>query len=662
MRNDFKIDFPKTWEQYGGKEITVVVTLNPDDPYLNEIRTCKTFNYSDKKGYKGLPIIETSNKLILKVKKCEFVQFNENNDGLNQSLSSASSSATATAIEHHPNHYHNNNSTLDTTLTGVNNNNNNNTNTITKFFKKLTNANNNNNSSNSSTNSNNLNNSAINKQIVKYVDVKLPVTQQQQQQQQQQHLPQSNSSNQINNNNNGPYNQSTLTRVSKAGIVPIASLQQQQQQQQQFINDYELDCDQSQMQTLQQQQKLNEVQLPYKQYDPTLQKTLIVSNILDKDKKLNQQFERVKLLDELIKEAEKTLIMNENYYLSSQQFIEEQNQVTCKLGIKKPSNLNLNDIYSCFPEMYTHGSNEVEEFQSMCTKLLSLDDNVNHQKQILNKLELDIQKELIINNTAVTATTANNNENENLDDLLQISSLLETPETAKLKKEVTQSREQTRVQCKELHDLDLRMRQNESVLVHKENELKTLLEELYLHEIYLDSVNTETINNKKNNNNNPTQMSYVQKTATLTATQAAKNSKLKTLASVESNNNNNTLSSSSTSTSSSSSASLTPPINEHLINKSSISSINTIVSQQQKQQISPIAPPPPLPTSLPPSQIPMIKTTKTANAKPNDHCDNDSGISSMSSENDANLMHNSKMPQYIQIQQQSAKSVMETLV
>ena len=67
----------------------------------------------------------------------------------------------------------------------------------------------------------------------------------------------------------------------------------------------------------------------------------------------------------------------------------------------------------------------------------------------------------------MTATTANNNENENLDDLLQISSLLETPETVKLKKEVTQSREQTRVQCKELHDLDLRMRQNESVLVHK---------------------------------------------------------------------------------------------------------------------------------------------------------------------------------------------------
>ena len=655
-------------------EITYsLTTTNDSQPNLNDsqhhhhhqnfIINSERVLKGNSKVYKYLSKwIETSNKLILKVKKCEFVQFNENNDGLNQSLSSASSSATATAIEHHPNHYHNNNSTLDTTLTGVNNNNNNNTNTITKFFKKLTNANNNNNSSNSSTNSNNLNNSAINKQIVKYVDVKLPVTQQQQQQQQQQHLPQSNSSNQINNNNNGPYNQSTLTRVSKAGIVPIASLQQQQQQQQQFINDYELDCDQSQMQTLQQQQKLNEVQLPYKQYDPTLQKTLIVSNILDKDKKLNQQFERVKLLDELIKEAEKTLIMNENYYLSSQQFIEEQNQVTCKLGVKKPSNLNLNDIYSCFPEMYTHGSNEVEEFQSMCTKLLSLDDNVNHQKQILNKLELDIQKELIINNTAVTATTANNNENENLDDLLQISSLLETPETAKLKKEVTQSREQTRVQCKELHDLDLRMRQNESVLVHKENELKTLLEELYLHEIYLDSVNTETINNKKNNNNNPTQMSYVQKTATLTATQAAKNSKLKTLASVESNNNNNTLSSSSTSTSSSSSASLTPPINEHLINKSSISSINTIVSQQQKQQISPIAPPPPLPTSLPPSQIPMIKTTKTANAKPNDHCDNDSGISSMSSENDANLMHNSKMPQYIQIQQQSAKSVMETLV
>ena len=79
MRNDFKIDFPKTWEQYGGKEITVVVTLNPDDPYLNEIRTCKTFNYSDKKGYKGLPIIETDPGLRIST---DLKLFQDNPDSL----------------------------------------------------------------------------------------------------------------------------------------------------------------------------------------------------------------------------------------------------------------------------------------------------------------------------------------------------------------------------------------------------------------------------------------------------------------------------------------------------------------------------------------------------------------------------------------------------
>ncbi len=191
-----------------------------------------------------------------------------------------------------------------------------------------------------------------------------------------------------------------------------------------------------------------------------------------------------------------------------------------------------------------------------------------------------------------------------------------------------------------MHDLDLRMRQNESVLNHKENELKNLLEELYLHEIYLDSA----VGN--NEQQQQQQLSYVQKQATLTATQAAKNSKLKTIA----QQTNELLSSSMSSTSS---ASLTPPINEHLINKSSISSINTIISSPK--------PPPPLPKSQPPTQIPIIKSTQT-NVKTNDHCDNDSGISSMSSENDANLMHN-KIPQYnIQQQQQSSKSVMETLV
>jgi hypothetical protein len=600
--------------------------------------TSKVYKYLSK-------WIENSNKLILKVKKCEISDdANNSNNGLNVSLSSASS--TATTID---------NNSLDTTLTGVSN-----TNTITKFFKKLTNVNNNNNNNNASSNnsSSNINNSNktfqsnnMAKQIVKYIDVKLPA--------------------QHHNTNVTPMlintvvnQQSTLPRVNKAGIVPIASLHQQQQQQQhqykQLPNEYELDYDQP----IQQQQKLNDYNpLPYKQYDPTLQKTLIISNILDKDKKLNQQFERVKLLDELIKEAEKTLVINENYYISNQQFIEDQTQqlptvkqaAAIYASTKPPpvqSDLNLNDIYSCFPEMNTHGSNEVEEFQQMCTKLLNLDDNVHQQKQLLNKLEMDIQKELTMNNSQINQIASNiATNNENLDDLLQVSStLVETPETVKLKKEVTSSREQTRVQCKELHDLDLRMRQNESMLVHKENELKSLLEELYLHEIYMDSnAANDNIDNK-----NQTSLSYIQKTATLTHSSAATNSKLKTLA----GGVGNMLSSSSTSTassSSSSSASLTPPI-EHLVNKSSISLINTIASQQ----VSPATQPPPLPTSLPPS---TNTTTQSNGHKSNDHCDNDSGISSMSSENDANLMHhNSSKMSYLQLKQQPVKSVMETLV
>jgi hypothetical protein len=63
-------------------------------------------------------------------------------------------------------------------------------------------------------------------------------------------------------------------------------------------------------------------QLPYKQYDPTLQKSLIISNIMDKDRKLSQQFERVKLLDELVKEAEKSSQFNENAYLGMSVLIE----------------------------------------------------------------------------------------------------------------------------------------------------------------------------------------------------------------------------------------------------------------------------------------------------------------------------------------------------
>ena len=202
--------------------VEIMYSLTTNEQQQHNLNESNNFTINSERVLKGNSKvykylnkwIENSNKLILKVKKCEIIQINE----LNESISST------------------NNEILDTTLTttGVSN-----TNTITKFFKKLTNVNNQQQQQQHQNNSINLNNSSLsnNKQITRYIDVKLPQQQQQQ--------------------------QTTLTRK------PSSSNQQQEQQK-------------------------DDIQLPYKQYDPTLQKTLIVSNILDKDKKLNQQFERVK--------------------------------------------------------------------------------------------------------------------------------------------------------------------------------------------------------------------------------------------------------------------------------------------------------------------------------------------------------------------------------
>ena len=62
----------------------------------------------------------------------------------------------------------------------------------------------------------------------------------------------------------------------------------------------------------------------------------------------------------------------------------------------------------------------------------------------------------------------------------------ETPETAELRKEVNCSREQTRLQCKQLHDIDVRMRHKEQSVAAKEQEVQRLLEELYIQEIYAE--------------------------------------------------------------------------------------------------------------------------------------------------------------------------------
>lgn len=208
--------------------------------------------------------------------------------------------------------------------------------------------------------------------------------------------------------------------------------------------------------------------LPYKQYDPNYQKSLVVTSILDKDKKLNAQFEKVKLLDELIKEAEKTLTINEKYYLNNG-LIKSNNSNSNN----ENSNIDIKDIYSTFPEMFTHNLNEVNEFTDMCLRLFTLDDNLTKQKYILNALENEIQREL----------TLNHDYDEHTHPIIHMIPS-DTPEVIKLKKEVSISREQTRVQCKELHDLDLRMRQNESQLTTKEQTLKSLLEDLYVQETF----------------------------------------------------------------------------------------------------------------------------------------------------------------------------------
>ncbi len=211
--------------------------------------------------------------------------------------------------------------------------------------------------------------------------------------------------------------------------------------------------------------------------------------------------------------------------------------LTTKTTSNIQTQLTLNDVYSTFPEMYTQSKDDVQEFYELCLKLLSLDDHLTTERNKLQKTENDLQMELNMVDI--------NNSSQN------------TPETMKLKNDIYQSREQTRVQCKELHDLDLRMRHNDSLLINKEFELKQLLEELYLYE--LDDLKLSPSSNE----NSKTELLIHQ------------NSKLKAL-------------------------------------------INISPKQQQSQS--------------------------------NDHCDNDSGISSMSSENTENQLNSQQ------------KSVMETLV
>lgn len=246
-------------------------------------------------------------------------------------------------------------------------------------------------------------------------------------------------------------------------------------------------------------------------FDPNVQKSFVTNSILEKDNKLKQQINRFQLIDELIKETEKKS-------KSSGMFESPSNQTTGFLSnptynyspplrdgtnypspatimnttpveitnlydnsTSKQSNalnvIDLNDVYCHFPEMSTHHLKEVEDFTLMCSQLFQLEEAIKSQKHILSSLEGDLQREL----------QPNANQATFLADNLALQSVNETPESRELKKEVNYSREQTRLQCKQLHDLDMCMKQNEQSLMGKEQELQQLLEELYIQEIYADS-------------------------------------------------------------------------------------------------------------------------------------------------------------------------------
>lgn len=149
--------------------------------------------------------------------------------------------------------------------------------------------------------------------------------------------------------------------------------------------------------------------------------------------------------------------------------------------------IDLNDIYCYFPEMSTHQLNEVQDFTQMCAKLFQLDETIQTQKQVLSNLEFDLQRELTNPNQQQQHQHQQHHQHPTCMSPVPAATVSETPETAELRKEVTLSREQTRLQCKQLHDLDAKIRSNEQSLMIREQQLQQLLEELYIQEIYADN-------------------------------------------------------------------------------------------------------------------------------------------------------------------------------
>lgn len=277
-----------------------------------------------------------------------------------------------------------------------------------------------------------------------------------------------------------------------------------------------------------------------KNFDPNVQKSFVTNSIMEKDNKLKQQIKRFQLIDELIKETEKKtksvsstsgLFDNTNNIISPSSSVStgfltnptynyspgnNTNTTTNNNNIAHQSTtvdissliptseankslnvIDLNDVYCHFPEMSTHHLKEVEDFTIMCSQLFQLEEAIKNQKQILNTLEVDLQRELQPNQATFLADNSTGI-------ISQLDQSIETPETEELRKEVNYSREQTRLQCKQLHDLDMRMKQNEQNLMSKEQELQQLLEELYIQEIYADNVLETAITNTNTTPNRPT--------------------------------------------------------------------------------------------------------------------------------------------------------------
>lgn len=241
---------------------------------------------------------------------------------------------------------------------------------------------------------------------------------------------------------------------------------------------------------------------------PNTPKNFLFNTIFDKESKLKQQIEKFKLLDEMIKETEKAS-HNPNNILDQLSFNVEQSttHATNPLASNANNNLDLNDIYCHFPEMCTHHIKEVEDFTLMCCQLFKLEESIKQQKQVLNSLEYELQRELTQNhNNPNSSLSLTNLLSGNKASLMSSNNNNESPETLELRKEVNVSREQTRLQCKQLHDLDLKMRQNEQSLMLKEQQLQQLLEELYIQEIYSDNVNTFASSSALNTSGQPYQL------------------------------------------------------------------------------------------------------------------------------------------------------------